>query len=467
METIQIDVANLQVGMYVSKLDRPWLETPFLFQGFEIRETSEIKQLQECCHYVFVDVKRGRIPLNKLKRLSASKRPSKFATRVTHSPTDAKSKPKTIVTRASKLISRLKFSSPPPDDEIQEDDDDVHTYEITASLQDEALKAKAAFEVASKCLRVVLADVSRGQALDIDTLRKAANPLLESVLRNPAAMTWFVLLQKWEGKTDTHAIASAVWAAVLGRHLGFDRETLDKIVIGALLLDIGNVRVSKKIYKKDSITDGDRKRLEEHVELGLHIIQCTPNIPNEVSDMIASHHERYDGSGYPNGLRGAKIPVFGRIAGIVDCYDAMTTKRSYAKAMSSYEAIRELNQLADKHFHAELVEQFVQALGMFPAGSLVELNTGEIGIVYEQNRVRRLRPKIILVLGKNRFPLSDYQTIDLAELPSDARLDDACWIETGHEPGAFGIDAAKYFLELTTKPADSESAESEQVAEPA
>ncbi len=124
----------------------------------------------------------------------------------------------------------------------------------------------------------------------------------------------------------------------------------------------------------------------------------------------------------------------------------MITARVYAPAMSTYDAIRELNAQSDKLFQRELVEQFVQAMGMFPTGSIVELNSGEVGIVIEQNKIRRLRPKIMLLLDSNKEPLKKHKTIDLRKLPSDAGNSKSRWIVQGHEGGAFGIDPKDYFM---------------------
>jgi HD-GYP domain-containing protein (c-di-GMP phosphodiesterase class II) len=184
----------------------------------------------------------------------------------------------------------------------------------------------------------------------------------------------------------------------------------------------------------------------KHVSYGLDMVRLTPGVNADVLAMIEGHHERHDGSGYPKGLKGTDIPVFARIGGLVDCYDAMTSHRPWAPARSPYDAIRELNAMAGVKFQKEMVEQFVQALGMFPTGSVVEMNTGEVGIVVEQNRVRRLRPKVMLVLDADHRPLPELRTLDLRRLPSDQSEQGALWIVRGHETGAFGLDPKKYFI---------------------
>ncbi|MDH3978195.1 MAG: HD-GYP domain-containing protein, partial [Gammaproteobacteria bacterium] len=258
---------------------------------------------------------------------------------------------------------------------------------------------------------------------------------------------WLAYLRKGDNYTYNHSIASSVWAILLGRHLGFDRETLDKIAMGGMLMDVGKLKVPKELLSKPGpLTEEEFTIVQQHVDHSVEIVKQSPGIDPAIMEMIEYHHERYDGSGYPHSVGGSEIPIFGRIGGIVDCFDAMITQRTYANARSSYDAIRELNKLAGTHFQCELVEQFVQALGMFPTGSLVELNSGHVGIVTEQNSVHRLRPRLMLVLGPDKQPLRKCKGLDLRQCSSKEDQPNARWIACGHEAGAFGINVNDYFF---------------------
>jgi HD-GYP domain-containing protein (c-di-GMP phosphodiesterase class II) len=214
-----------------------------------------------------------------------------------------------------------------------------------------------------------------------------------------------------------------------------------------MLLDMGKARLPARLTgSTEKFTPGEIEAMKKHVRYGIDLARQTPGINADAMVMIESHHERHDGSGYPKGLRGADIPVFARIGGLVDCYDAMTSPRPWAPAKSPYDAIRELNVLAGIKFQKEMVEQFVQALGMFPTGSLIELNTGEVGIVIEQNQIRRLRPKLMIVLDADHRPLKQHRILDLRKLPSDQRDGKSFWIANGLEAGAFGVDPKNYFI---------------------
>jgi len=166
-----------------------------------------------------------------------------------------------------------------------------------------------------------------------------------------------------------------------------------------------------------------------------------------VVSMVATHHERIDGTGYPNALKGDAIPLVGRIAGIVDTYDAMISERSYAKPKSTYDAVRELKHMGGSAFAPELVELFIQAVGVFPTGTLVELNTGEVGVVIAQNRFRRLRPEVMLVLDAEKKVREEFTSLNLLTSGEGTGSTEASlWITRGLEHGAYGIDPKEYFL---------------------
>ena len=168
-------------------------------------------------------------------------------------------------------------------------------------------------------------------------------------------------------------------------------------------------------------------------------------MPQTVADVEICHHERFDGSGYARSLYGDQIPPFGRIAHIADCYDAMTSETPYSKPMAAYDAARALNDMRGKAFAAEVVEQFLATMGMFPVASLVELNDGSVAVVLEQNPTNVLRPKVLVLLDENRTPLAQPTLLEMRELPMDATHSNAKWIVGGHEHGAFGIDPADIF----------------------
>jgi HD-GYP domain-containing protein (c-di-GMP phosphodiesterase class II) len=444
---IKIDAASLVPGMYVAQLDRPWLETPFLFQGFEVREAADVNQLRYYCQHVYVDPARSSLGETEIEAILQPKN-SAAQLKVLHEGGARRTNLASQIARPS-LAQRIAslIANLDPSGTLNDRMSGVRTYRNKTSIEQEAPKAKSAYRAAVQTVNTVLEHVQAGRGVDVENVQNAVSPVIDSVMRNPDAMVWLVTLQKQDEYSYHHSIASSVWAVVLGRHLGFDSRSLETLAIGGMLLDVGKARLPPELLQKEGdLSAYEINLLRQHVDYSLDMVSKSPGIGREVLDMIEYHHERFDGSGYPKGIAGSDIPVYGRISGLVDCYDAMITARVYAPAMSTYDAIRELNAQSGVLFQRELVEQFVQAMGMFPTGSIVELNTGEVGIVIEQNRIRRLRPQVMLLLDSSKEPMKKHKTVDLRKLPSDTGNAKSRWIGQGHEAGAFGIDPKDYFI---------------------
>jgi len=182
--------------------------------------------------------------------------------------------------------------------------------------------------------------------------------------------------------------------------------------------------------------------MKMHVEVGVKLLEESGMKNQNVIDMVAHHHERHDGTGYPQGLAGNKIPLFARIAAIVDCYDAITSDRVYSSAISPPLAIKQLYEWKDTFFQAEIVDLFIQAVGIFPAGTLVELSSGKVAIVVAASPSQRLRPNLMLLLDSNKQPLDNTEFLDLKEV---TQTDDGSplFIVKSLEPDAYGISSTR------------------------
>ena len=417
---------QLQIGMYVAQLDRPWLETPFLFQGFYIRDEDEIQEIRQFCKQVHVTSESLPDDFEPVVKVDNEKEAS-----------DA------IDTNRVTLQAQF-FQESGGKANVEQTN---VVYKDATTLKAEMSTASRVHTQVATAVEGVMKNLKRTGSLGIDQLESAVTPMVDSVLRNPAALACLVRMQKKDQYLYNHSLASAVWASILGRQIGLARDDLDVIALGALLLDVGKTLVPDAILNKpDSLTDNERDLMRRHVEFGLKILDKSGGVDARVRDMVAHHHERYNGTGYPARLKGNDIPVFGRIAGIVDAYDAMITPRPYAKLQSSYDAIRRLRVLADVEFQAEIVDQFTKAIGAFPTGTLVELNTGQIGIVTKQNRIRRLRPEIMVIIDSEKQLLDDFQLLDLNEEKVSPDGEVSLWIERGLAPGEYGIDPTEFYL---------------------
>ena len=409
----KIDTKHLVVGMYVQELDRPWVETPFLFQGFKIKDLDEIKGLQELCDFVYIDLELGLDCSVQFNHAVPSRKPT-----------------------TEQLINISRSSS------------GSSSYSDTTTVEKEIETARGIYHDTHKAIGNLFSRIQAGDRINSADVEDITNNVVDSVLRNPDA---FMLLRKLKQK-DIHRFSRAVdtcaLAASFCRHLGFPEDELRTVAMGALMLDIGTIRLPASLLTKPGpLTPASFKLVRHHIEFGLDILKKSDDLPKTCTEMLATHHERFNGKGYPAGLKENQIPVNGRIAAIVDSYDAMTSRRSYRKTLSPHEAICELYKWRDIDFPSELVEQFIQCLGIYPTGTLVELSSGQVGIILSQNRVRRLFPKILLILNADKEHYEKPHTLDLWEHAQKYKgkvLD----IRKALDPKDVDIDPGDYYLSL-------------------
>ena len=405
----KVSTLNLKQGMYVSSLDRPWMDTPFLIQGFFITSESDIDVLQRYCDHIVIDTSKGVGADNYIgdDRVMPTNR---------------------------RLEQYLSGGAPQV------------SYVNTHSREAEIPLAKLTLDDATRKIESVLENVRQGRKLDVNAIKDAIEPVIDSVIRNPDALMWLTRLHKKDSYTYQRSLDNCALAIAFGRHMGLPKNNLRTVAIGTLLMDTGMVRVPSEILlKKTPLMEYEFEEIKKHVGYSVEMLSKTSGIGRDVINIALTHHERFDGSGYPNGLVGTQAPVYGRMAAIIDCYDAMTSLRPHGEAMSPYRVLQQIYNWRNKYFQDELVEQFLQCLGVYPTGSLVEMSTGEIGIVLAQNRTRRLRPKVMLLLDADKNAYSDYKTIDLTEHLTDEDGNDLNILH-GLDPGAYGIDPTEFYL---------------------
>ena len=387
METAQqkVTVDLLTVGMYVSELDRPWLDTPFKLQGFLIRDESEIDELKEHCHYVLVDIEKGRDPIERL--LAAP-------------PSSAASKP----------VAPAKYAFTPVDVKHG-------TYKETVNFESESKSASKLNVDINKALANITAQVSKGSAFDQKPLKNAAGNIVSSVIRNPDVIAWLTRVRTSDDYLHHHSIRCSIWAALMGRHIGLRRHDMELLTQAILMKDIGKTRLPEAISSKDERELNTEQRIiyRKHVAMTLQLIKQIEGVNPKVYPIIGAHRERYDGTGYPRQLKGDNIPLLAIIAGLATYYDELTNPRDVELSLAPSAAVNRLYEKRNIFFQDDLILEFIQSLGLYPAGSIVELNTGELAVVVEQLAERRLRPRIVIATDISKAPIADLRSIDLLE----------------------------------------------------
>lgn len=316
-----------------------------------------------------------------------------------------------------------------------------HAERFEAELPRAALTLRQSMPVVLAAYRSAENDLP----LAMETLDPVVTEIVDGVLRNQDAVLWLTRLQSHDQTAHARGLQAAVYMAHLGSHLGLPREDLKRLALGGALLDIGKMQVPKEILRKPGPLDADEMRhARSHVEIAMRLLDASGVVDSRVRQIVERHHERENGSGYPARMLGDAIGLYGRMAGIVDTFLALSGARSYAPALPMDDCLRVLLKARGTLFHAPLVEHFIQMIGLYPVGSLVELSTGEVAAVLSHNRVRRLRPRVLVMIGADGELLPRPMALDLLYQPRDAAGEEIR-IVRGLPVGSHGIKAADMF----------------------
>lgn len=502
----QLAAKDIEIGMFVAELDRPWLDTPFILQGFMIDSQVEKQTLQKCCRYVYVDlelslpevadaVRKAEVtpdaaetdelaPDTLIKVTKAHKASEERKSRAprTYRPradvrisTDARNRFRQMVRATAgggaapdgelSLLARigswfgLRFgrarsgaaakTAATSKDAIRAwvpSNIELKDYETTRAIEQELPRARQTFTTSDEALKSAVAEIRAGKLPNVKNVEAAAGDMVESMVENPDAMMWVARLREEDVTTYNHGVKVALYLVALGRHLGFPKQELSHLAMIGMLADIGKTRLPRALLEKPGMLSASEFNLiKEHVRLGLSVLKKQGSLPTEVELGIAQHHERLDGTGYPKGLKGDEISIWGRMTAVADSFAALITPRAYANAAAPQDALLSLYEWAGSSLHEPLVEQFVQAVGVFPVGSLVELSSGEVAVVVAHNRVRRLEPKVLVLTWPDKSPLAQPVERDLLTQKREEGTK-PLRIVRGLPAGAYGLKMRDYYL---------------------
>lgn len=372
---IKVFSEDLKLGMYVSELDKPWVESPFLFQGFLLKDTEELQQILTTCKYVYVDTEKTPNDV-KVKLLNISVAKQKPLQK-------KKSNPKKIDFTDTITLKKSKF--------------DISTF--TESL----ISARKTRDKTRSYIDTMLDAAKMGRVVDTKQAKKLVAELASNIASSLDASMWLTQLKNRDEYTAIHSLNVCVLSLTFGRSLGLSESELNELGLGALLHDIGKMCVPLEILNKPGkLTDEEFEIMKSHPFKGYELLQKDENISNEVMTIVKSHHERLNGAGYPDKLTDKSISYFTKIVSITDVYDAITSDRVYHDGMTPHDAMQRLYEWMPDNFDQELIQRFIRTLGIYPIGSVVELKTGHIGLVVKLNESHRLKPVVMLIMNRER-----------------------------------------------------------------
>ncbi|PCK07000.1 MAG: phosphohydrolase [Alteromonadaceae bacterium] len=384
----RVYISNLEVGMYVAQQSEGVADGKMMSQGF-IRRVETIGKLKsKGIRELIIDTDKGIDSVLSIP----------------------------LIEKAKPLVSRVK-------------------------LDEERDKAEKIYGEARCILGNLLSNVKMGKSIDVSAVTELAENIDQSVLNNPNALLCLSQIREKDTYLLEHSINVGILMNIFSSYLGFERNTVIELTTGAVLHDIGKIRVASSILNKSGkLTPSEWEEMKRHVTYGEEVLLNSTGMTDISRSVCSFHHERLDGSGYPRGLKEDEVPIYGRMASVVDIYDAVTAERVYHKGMCPFTAMRFLKGLTDdNHLDKSLVYGFIRCMNVYPVGTLVELSNGRLAIVVETNSSKPDKPRV-----KSFYSLTS-RLRESAKMVNLAAGDHAPKIVATRLAEDFSFNVAEYF----------------------
>ncbi|TIH19943.1 HD-GYP domain-containing protein [Marinifilum sp. JC120] len=310
------------------------------------------------------------------------------------------------------------------------------------TYSEEIFFAREAYNNALSCVQKIFHTVEQKDPLEISKYKKDISPLIDSIDRNNSAAASLTVLARADRYLYTHSLNTAILSAILGRYIGLSREAVEELSMTAMLMNIGQLWLPKQLmHKKGKLSKDEFKQIKIHTLKGCEFLSAQ-NSPQDIIKSVKSHHEKYDGTGYPQGLTGNEIPQFARIISICDSYDALTSDRPYREALTPNAAIKHLYSMANSSFHPRYLESFIKCVGIYPVGCFVKLSDGRYGVVVTNTPKAPLLPQVKIVFN-SRFRAIHPEFVDLSKRSPQTQENNLEIIECIH-PKTFKLELDRF-----------------------
>lgn len=397
----RIPVSALKVGMYITDLNNDWIPHNTQRKRGVIKKQETIEKIRQIgVEFVYIDASKG------------------LDTQDAETAAEVDRRNESALQKAGELTPGLRPHVP---------------------LAEEMVIAQQIHRQAQGLVSNFMNNAKVGGATDVAAIHQLADELQNSVLRNANALSCLGRIREKDNYLLEHSVNLSVLMSLFGNYRELSSDVLHQTIVGALLHDLGKILTPDEIlHKPGRLTPEEFEVMKLHAQHSRDILASTEGIGELTVITAAQHHERIDGTGYPEGLKGDEISEYGRMVAITDVYDAITADRVYHKGMTPTQGMKKLLEWSGTHLDPNLVKQFIRCLGLYPVGSMVLLESGRLGVVIETNESDQRLPTVRVVYQtKFRMPIT-VTTIDLAKPGTQDR------ILRSVDPDTYKIDVRKF-----------------------
>ncbi len=379
----KIKVKDARLGMFVQELCGSWMDHPFWKKAFDLSDPKDLHTLQTCgLQEIWIDTSKGLDVEAGVQAVTAEEAALQVEQELQH-----------VIQEEKKVVPRV-------------------------SLKDEVSRARKLQEKSKAAVTSMFQEARMGNAINVEEALPLVDEINQSVSRNPEAFLNISRLKNKDDYTYLHSVAVCALMIALGKQLGLSEQDIKDAGMAGLLHDVGKMMIPDEVLNKPGkLTDEEFEIIKNHPRRGWEVLSASPGANSVALDVVLHHHERVDGTGYPEKISGDALTLVARMGAVCDVYDALTSNRCYKAGWEPSEALRKMAEWRNGHFDERIFHAFVKTIGIYPTGTLVKLKSGKLAVVIEQSEKGLLTPMVKAFFStKSNEPIMP-ETIDLSKSP--------------------------------------------------